>query len=71
MALQRITIGFASSQVLALRLEDDALDGLLEALAGATWFDLTVEDGTVRMNLASVNYVRTERNEHRVGFGAE
>jgi hypothetical protein len=70
MSLQRVTIGFASSQVLAVRLEDGALDGLLEALSAAEWHDLTVDDGTIRMNLAQVVYVRTERDEHRVGFGS-
>ena len=28
------------------------------------------EDGTVRVNLAVVVYVQTDRSEHRVGFGA-
>jgi hypothetical protein len=70
MALQRVTIGFSSPQVLAVRMQDDALDGLLEALKGADWHDLTVDDGTIRLNLDEVVYVRTERDEHRVGFGS-
>jgi hypothetical protein len=70
MALQRVTIGFSSPQMLALRMQDDALDGLLEALKAADWHDLTVDDGTIRLNLAEVVYVRTERDEHRVGFGS-
>jgi hypothetical protein len=70
MALQRVTIGFSSPQVLAVRMEDDALDGLLEALKAADWHDLTVDDGTIRLNLGEVVYVRTERDEHRVGFGS-
>ncbi len=70
MALQRVTIGFTGSQVLEVKLEDADLDGLLEALAGASWHDLTVDDGTIRLNLGQVVYVRTSRDEHRVGFGA-
>ena len=71
MALQRVTIGFsAATEVLAVRLEDDALDGLLQAVAGGDWYDLTVDDGTIRLNLGEVVYVRTERDEHRVGFGS-
>jgi len=71
MALQRVTIGFAGgTEVLAVRLEDDALDGLLQAVAGGDWHDLTVDDGTIRLNLSQVLYVRTSRDEHRVGFGA-
>jgi hypothetical protein len=71
MALQRVTIGLrGATEVLAVRLEDDALDGLLQAVAGGDWHDLTVDDGTIRLNLGEVVYVRTSRDEHRVGFGA-
>ena len=70
MALQRVTIGFAGSQILAVRVEDDALDGLLQAVAGGDWHDLTVDDGTIRLNLGQVAFVRTSRDEHKVGFGA-
>ena len=69
MALQRVTMGFAAGQVLAVRVEDAALDDLLEALAGGGWHDVALDDGTMRLNLAQVVYVRTERDEHRVGFG--
>ena len=71
MALQRVTIGFsAGTQVLAVRVEDEALDGLLQAVASGDWHDLTVDDGTIRLNLGQVVYVRTARDEHKVGFGA-
>jgi hypothetical protein len=70
MALQRVTIGFSSPQMLALRMQDDALDALLQALKAGDWHDLTVDDGTIRLNLGEVVYVRTERDEHRVGFGS-
>ncbi len=71
MALQRVTIGLsAAAQVLAVRVEDDVLDKLLEALRGGDWHDLAVEDGTIRLNLGHVQYVRTTRDEHKVGFGA-
>jgi hypothetical protein len=69
MALQRVTIGLASTQVLGLKLEDADLNALLEALASGGWHDLTVDDGTIRLNLAQVVYVRTNLDEHRVGFG--
>ena len=71
MALQKVTIGLAGSpQVLAVRIEDDDLDELLQAVSGGEWHDLAVDDGTVRLNLSQVLYVRTSRDEHRVGFGA-
>ncbi len=70
MALQRVTIGFSGTQVLGVRLQETDLDGLLQALAKGDWHDLTVDDGTIRMNLSEVVYVRTNLDEHRVGFGA-
>ena len=30
----------------------------------------TTDDGTIRLNLGQVVYVRTSRDEHKVGFGA-
>ena len=70
MALQRVTLGFQGSQVLALKMEDSVLDGLLDALPSAAWHELSVDDGTVRVNLAQVVYVKTDRDGSRVGFGA-
>ena len=69
MALQKVSIGFSSPQVIAVRMEDEALDGLLQALAGGEWHDLAVDGGTIRLNLSQVVYVRTELDEHKVGFG--
>ncbi|MDP9344491.1 MAG: hypothetical protein M3P44_02000 [Actinomycetota bacterium] len=66
---QHISIGFQASPPLALRVSDDELSRLNEALGGEGWHDVTGEDGTVRLNLAHVLWLRTERDEHRVGFG--
>lgn len=70
MALQRVSIGFSSPQVLSVRMEDAALDGLLQSLKAGDWHDLTVDGGTIRLNLSEVVYVRTERDDHLVGFGS-
>lgn len=69
MALQRVTIGFNGTHTLGLRVEDADLDGLLQKLPDGGWHDLAADDGTVRLNLGQVLYVRTDRDEHRVGFG--
>lgn len=66
---QRVTIGFAGTQVLGVKVDEPALKDLLKALPDGDWHDLTVEDGTIRLNLSQVVYVRTELDEHRVGFG--
>ena len=66
---QRISIGFQASPPLALRVSDDELAKLNEALGREGWHEITAEDGSVRLNLAHVLWVRTESDEHRVGFG--
>jgi hypothetical protein len=66
---QRISIGFQASPPLALRVSDEQLASLNRALGGEGWHELEAEDGSVRLNLAHVLWVRTENEEHRVGFG--
>ncbi len=65
---QRVTIGFGQ-QVIGVKVSDEALETLLKALPDGDWHDLAVEDGTIRLNLSQVVYVRTELDEHKVGFG--
>ena len=64
-----VTLGFQGGGGLALRLTDKDATALRDALAAAGWFDVQDADGPVRINLAQVVYVRTEKDEQRVGFG--
>jgi hypothetical protein len=66
---QRISIGFHSSPPLALRVSDKELEKLNSALGKEGWHEIAAEDGSVRLNLQHVLFVRTENEEHRVGFG--
>lgn len=66
---ERISIGFQASTPLSLRVSREELDRLLSALGTEGWHDVTGDDGTVRLNLPHVLWVRTERSEHHVGFG--
>ena len=66
---QHISIGFQASPPLALRVSDEELRRLHDALGGEGWHEVTAEDGSVRLNLEHVLWVRTENEEHRVGFG--
>lgn len=63
------SIGFQASPPLGLRVEQAELDRLLSALGGEGWHDLRTADGSVRLNLAHVLWVRTEVDQQRVGFG--
>jgi hypothetical protein len=65
----RISIGFQGGQVLALRVTDDQLKGLQDALGSSAWHELETEDGPVRLDLSQVVYVRSESEDQRVGFG--
>ena len=69
-ARRSISIGFQASMPLSLRVSQEELDKLLGALGGDGWHDVQGEDGTVRLNLAHVLWVRADQDEHRVGFGA-
>jgi hypothetical protein len=68
--VQRISIGFHASPPLATRVSDEELSKLQTALGGAGWHDVEGEDGSIRLNLEHVLWLRVERDEHRVGFGA-
>ncbi len=67
---QRISIGFQASPPLALRVSEAELAKLEGALGGEGWHELEADDGSVRLNLQHVLWLRVERDEHRVGFGA-
>jgi len=67
--VQRISIGFQASMPLALRVSDDEYARLREALGGEGWHEVDGEDGSVRLNLAHVLWVRVDKEEQRVGFG--
>lgn len=68
---RRAALGFAGGgQVLSLRLAEEQLTALREALQGARdgWYEVEATDGAVLVDLAQVVYLRVESGEHRVGF---
>jgi hypothetical protein len=66
---QRISIGFQASPPLSTRVSDEELGRLQDALGGEGWHEVSAEDGSLRLNLAHVLWLRVERDEQRVGFG--
>ena len=66
---QRISIGFQASPPLALRVSDDELGRLHGALGGDGWHEVDGEDGTVKLSLAHVLWLRVDKDYQRVGFG--
>jgi hypothetical protein len=69
MAAQRISIGFQASPPVSLRVSQEELDRLTSSLGGEGWHDVQGEDGTIKLSLQHVLWVRVERDEQRVGFG--
>jgi hypothetical protein len=68
-ARAKVDIGFTGGQVLALRLEKDAYEGLRKAVEGdKRFYDLDAGDSNVTLDLAQVVYLRVETEDHRVGF---
>ncbi|MFP5370559.1 MAG: hypothetical protein ACLGI3_07395 [Actinomycetes bacterium] len=67
---RRVSVGFQGSQVLPLRLTQDKLDGLREALRGGQggWHEVEGEDGAVLLNLNAVVFLRVDAEEQRIGF---
>ena len=57
---QRISIGFQASPPIALRVSQEELDRLNGALGGDGWHDLTGEDGTLKLSLQDVLWVRVD-----------
>jgi len=66
---QRISIGFHARPPLATRVSDDELEKLSAALGTDGWHDVVAEDGSIRLNLQHVLWLRVEKDEQRVGFG--
>ena len=70
-SFRRAALGFAASgQILSLRLSDEALSGLRQALQDGSrrWYEVEATDGAVLVDLGQVSYLRVESGEHRVGF---
>jgi hypothetical protein len=71
MTARRAAIGFQGGQVLALRISEEKLAELRQALTqdgNDGWREVEATDGAVVLDLAQVVYLRVESDEHRVGF---
>jgi hypothetical protein len=71
MTVRRAAIGFQGGQVLSLRITEETLAALRQALAQGSnggWQEVEAADGAVVLDLSQVVYLRVESDEHRVGF---
>ena len=66
---KKVEIGFNGGQILSLRLTDDQLAGLRQAVRnGSGWHDLETEEGAVSLELGKVVFVRGAGGPHAIGF---
>lgn len=64
-----VEIGFSGGQVIVVRLEPAKLKGLRKALEKPEgWADLETPAGVVHLDLAQVQFVRTDAPTQTVGF---
>jgi hypothetical protein len=70
MASRNISLGFTASMPVSIKAPQEELDKLLGALGSEGWHEIRGDDGTMRLNISSVLWVRAEEEEHHVGFGA-
>ena len=71
MTARRAAIGFQGGQVLTLRITEEKLSELRQALAqgnGGGWREVEATDGAVVLDLTQVVYLRVESDENRIGF---
>ena len=67
--MNKVSIGFQGGGGLSVRVEDDALASLRDALkAGEAWVDLDTADGRVSLKTGEIVYVSTDAGDHKVGF---
>lgn len=68
-ALKKVEIGFGIGQVLSLKLTEGELQDLRKAVeSGSGWYDLTSQEGTAAINLATVVFIRVADPGHTIGF---
>lgn len=65
----RVVLGIKGGGTLPLTLSASGREKLFSSLEKGGWIELDDEDGPVRVDCSQVVYVRSESEEHRVGFG--
>jgi hypothetical protein len=66
---QKISIGFHGGQSLVARVKPSTLTRFREVLGkDSGWYELSAEDGVIVLDLARIDYLLVDSDEHRVGF---
>jgi len=66
----KVSIGFAGGQVVEVKISEDTLKKLRQALDKAEgWTDLETDDGMISIDLSKVVFLRGASTPHSIGFG--
>jgi hypothetical protein len=68
---RRVDIGFFGTQVLSVRMTQDAYEDLREALSateGRSWKQVETDEATFSIDLDKVVYLRLESERDHIGF---
>jgi hypothetical protein len=66
--MRKVSIGFQGGGGISVRVADEALSGLQQALSNDGWHELATADGTVSLRVGEIVYVSTDDDDHKVGF---
>ena len=66
--LRRIEVGFDGGQVLALRISDEELSALRDALQRGGWHRLASDEAEVELSLDKLVFIKTAGDGQKVGF---
>jgi len=65
----KVEIGFGIGQVLSVKLGQSELDELRKTVeSGQGWHDLKTQEGSVALNLATVDFIRVADPARGIGF---
>lgn len=66
----KVSIGFSGGQVVEVKITEDTLKKLRQALDKAEgWTDLETDDGMISIDLEKVVFLRGASAPHNIGFG--
>ena len=69
---KRVEIGVGIGQALSVRMTDDELRRLREAVEqGDGWYDLETEEDTISLKLATVLFIKVASTPQTIGFSGE
>jgi hypothetical protein len=69
---RRVEVGFSGGQAIVLKISEKRYGELRKAVQDRDgWYELETADGLVALDLGQVVFVKSEHEEHRIGFSGD